>query len=784
MTTFRKSDTVFAGGEFSPALRARVDLEKYQTGLTKATNCFVLPYGGVSNRAGTELVSYARDGLTVQVPFIANAETNETYSLLFSDRRIMFTRHGAPVLEAAIGGYTVTSVGTMYGTSDTAQFVLTSGARHAYANGDYLVWVQATNTNLHSRMFEVKQVSSQSNSFILVDMRGRAVGMAQIGTGTFELRRRYTVATSYTGAQVRDISYAQDNDVMYLAHGDHPPRKLSRRGDTNWTLADVSFTPGISAPTGVTVSARGVPPGTPEGPARGPFSSYKVSSVSINGEESLPTAVLRVRNDLTIDGRDNVVAWGVGATGNIMHYNVYKSVDTDNAFGFVGSTTDGNFVDRNITPDTSDGPQMGLNPFNTAAKYPRAVTMHEQRLVFAALKDDPQAVLMSQTASLENFGTSAPAKASDAITFRVRSRDRQQIYSLVSTSSGLAMFTSAGEWVVSGGNDGYLTPSNPVVRPQTSRGSRSLAPLSVGDVLLYAQARGGVVREFLYSYEENNFNGPDRTLFARHLFENKRIVSWAYAQSPHSIVWVVLDDGTLLSMTFIREHDIWGWTPHDVGGTVESVVALPEGDEDAVYLTVKRNIGGADYRFHERMASRLVTGKDDWFFVDCGLRYKGAAADTIYGLSHLEGEEVVALADGNVIEGLSITNGRLDLTSYGAASNVVVGLGYTSEIETLDLHLGSVPEIGVVAGRQISIPEVLVTVEHTRGVQVGYDREHLTKWKQRASEPYGAAIEPFTGKFSIDTTPDYNSKGSVVIRQPFPLPVTVLAISPDVAVGG
>ena len=35
---------------------------------------------------------------------------------------------------------------------------------------------------------------------------------------------------------------------------------------------------------------------------------------------------------------------------------------------------------------------------------------------------------------------------------------------------------------------------------------------------------------------------------------------------------------------------------------------------------------------------------EDAFFVDCGLTYEGAAAASLTGLDHLEGEEVAILA--------------------------------------------------------------------------------------------------------------------------------------------
>ena len=768
MAITRRLKTSFTGGEYSPALSARVDLEKYSTGLKKATNVIVHPHGGVSNRAGFEMISYARQGeLTVQVPFIASIETDETYTLLFSENRIMFTRNGLPVLEDAVSSLIL---------GDNSGDLRITKTAHGLADGDYVVWVDSTNISLHNRMLEVDLVDA--NTFDLKYMNDTNVSYTDAYTGNVAgVRRRYTVATPYLEDEIRVVSYAQDNDVMYLAHVNHAPRKLSRLGDSNWTLEEVDFTPQMTAPSNLAVT---VTDGDGHDPALDETVYYRVSATSEEtGEESLPSDSVFANCDLALSGAKNELTWD--AVVGVDLYTVYK--DTAGVYGYIGSTKNTNFTDNNIVEDTSDGPQTAINPFDGAGYYPRTVTMHEQRLVWGSLANDPQAVFLSQSTIFENYGVASPAKADDAITFRLRSRERQYIYSLVSTSAGLAMFTSTTEWMVSGGSqEDYLTPTNPVPRPQTRRGSYYLPPLLVGDVIMYAQARGGVVRDFAYSFEDDTFNGPDRTILARHLFEHKRIVSWCYAQSPYSIVWAVLDDGTLLSLTYMREHDVWGWTPHETAGTVQSVMSLPEGDEDAVYITSTRTIDGVEYRFHERMASRLVTGKDDWFFVDCGLRYSGDPVSSVGGLHHLEGEEIAVLADGYVLDDVSIVDGVMDLgREY---SNVVVGLPYEAEIETLDLDLGNIPELGVIQGRHMSLPTLQIHVEHTRGIWTGHNRDSMNEWKQRATEDYDAAIEPFTGKFEMDTDPDYDKTGNIVIQQRGPLPMTVLAVAPDVTVGG
>src|SRR5712671_4758034 len=56
-STFQRS---FAGGELSPALSARADVAKYQSGLRTCRNFLVRREGGVANRAGTRFINEAK----------------------------------------------------------------------------------------------------------------------------------------------------------------------------------------------------------------------------------------------------------------------------------------------------------------------------------------------------------------------------------------------------------------------------------------------------------------------------------------------------------------------------------------------------------------------------------------------------------------------------------------------------------------------------------------------------------------------------------------------------
>jgi len=601
----------------------------------------------------------------------------------------------------------------------------------------------------------------------------------------------YEVVTPYAHADLDQLVVIQDADIMYVCHPSYAVRKISRLADNNWTIAAVTFAPSMAPPAAPTASVIVDKSGATGAQAKS--YAYKVSAVSAStGEESLPSpASNAVVNDLTINGGLNRVTWA--AVAGAGRYIVYKF--DNGVYGYIGGTENLSFDDDNITADTSDTPQKAVNPFSSAGNFPRCGALIEQRLALASTSNEPQAIWMSQSANYENFGNAEPRKASDAISFRIKSRQVNEVRSMLALKAGMMVLTSGTEWVVSGGSQSdAITPSAIKLDNQGYRGSAKVQPIVVGNTVLFAQRNGGVVRDFSYDFSQDGFVGKDLTILARHLFENKTIKAWAYAQAPYSIAWVILDDGSLVSLTYLREHEVWAWTRHESGpdedAVFEDVVAVGEGNEDVPYFIVKRTIGGVSKRYIERLHTRVFATIADAFFVDCGLTYSGAPKTVFAGLDHLNGQSVVALADGNVVRNLTVgpVTGGVGVVLPNAASKVHVGLPMTASLQTLNLDLGQVQGLGTVQGRQKSISEVTMRVEDTRGIFIGpydgdRDSEHLVEYRQRSTEAWNEAIAMYTGDITMTPDWDWNTNGNMWIKQFDPLPMTILAIMPDVTVG-
>lgn len=296
------------------------------------------------------------------------------------------------------------------------------------------------------------------------------------------------------------------------------------------------------------------------------------------------------------------------------------------------STVSLSYSDVNLAPDYSISPPTQRTLFASAGAYPGVVGQYQQRRGFADSVNNPESVWFSRIGSRASFAISTPLQDDDAVTFSLAGRQVNEVRHMIDLGR-LVIFTSGGEFMVEGDASGILTPFAVNLRQQLYHGAARLQPIIIGNAALYVQARGTIVRDLVYDSIES-FKTNDLTLFASHLFDGYSLVDWDFQQVQHSTLWAVRSDGTMVALTYLREQEIWGWHRHDTDGVIERVCVVPEGEEDAVYLVVAREINGSTARYIERMADRTITDLTDvrdLFFVDCGLTYDGrnATAETM-----------------------------------------------------------------------------------------------------------------------------------------------------------
>ena len=307
-----------------------------------------------------------------------------------------------------------------------------------------------------------------------------------------------------------------------------------------------------------------------------------------------------------------------------LEFNIYR--ESNGIYGYVG-TVAGQLTFNDIgaaSPDVTDTPPRIYESFSDTGDYPSAITYYQQRLVVANTDNDVEKVMASKTGNFYDFSVSSPIQDDDAVIFKISGQRVNEVYHLVDLGVLLA-FTESGEYAVNGDAGGTLTASAINVRQSSYNGSSQLlTPIVIGNSAVYVQARGNNVRDLNFRYESNDYTGDELSIYASHLVDNYSLVDWAYQKIPHSILWIVRDDGTLLGMTYVKEQAMLAWHTHDFdGGVVENVCSIPEGSEDTVYLTIQRTIDGVSKRYIEKFVTRKISDVRDIAILDSHLSYDG-----------------------------------------------------------------------------------------------------------------------------------------------------------------
>lgn len=561
----------FAAGEIAPALLGRADQVKFQTGLYTCRNFIVMRHGGTTNRTGSQFISEVKDSSkrTYFRKFIFNDE--QTYTIEVGDQYMRFYRNAARIVVSGVSAWS-------------------SG--ETYAVGDLVV---RSSVNYYCVQAHTNQSPPNSDFWYAL-------------TGSI-----YEIPTPYLTADISGLQVSQSGDVITITHKSYAPRELRRTGHTAWTLVTISTAPTIGTPTGLSAVA---------GTGGTLQYSYVVTAVADgNYEESLRSNIATIACDTPTPSLPNELSWT--AIAGAVEYNVYLDKDGNGVYGFIGIAGSNTFNDIGFQPDFSVTPPVARILFTVANEYPATSGFYQQRKLYARTNNDPETVEASRTGNFRNYTISSPIQDDDAIRFTLAGREVNEVRHLLEIGN-LWIFTSRGEWIVEGDADGVLRPTAINPHQKSYYGSSTIPPVIIGSSAIYVQARAKIIRDLQYDIATDGYQGRDLTVFSPHLFDKYTILDIDYAQIPHSIVWVVRSDGVLLGMTYLREHEIYGWHRHDTDGLFEAVSVVPEGNEDAVYVIVKRTINGVTKRYVERFASRLVTDvRVDALFLDSYLSYDG-----------------------------------------------------------------------------------------------------------------------------------------------------------------
>ena len=739
--------TNFTGGELSPRLDGRNDLNKYSSGCKTLENMIIYPHGSAARRSGSRFIAEVKSSAakTRLIPF--EFSTTQTYMMEFGNQYIRFYKDNGQILE---GDKTISG-------ATQANPVVITATSHGYSNGDEIsITNVAGMTELNNKRYLV--ANKTTNTFEITNVDGTNINGTSFTAYTSGgvANRVYEISTPYLTAELFDIKYAQSADVMYITHPNHEVEKLSRTGHTSWTLSDVDFT-------------------------KGPMQDANTTDTTLNpGQSAVGTGISLVASAVT----------GINSGSGFLSTDVGRFVFLHGGYAKITGVTDTTNATITIITALSSASATAdwrLGSFSDTTGHPSSVTFFEQRLVFAGTSNEPQTLFFSRSGDYENMDANIGGTIADddAIIYTIASNQVNAIRFMTATRT-LIVGTAGGEFTVSGGGtDVAITPTNILIKKQSNHGAANVDAISAGNATLFLQRAKRKIRELAYNFDVDGYLAPDMTILAEHITEGG-ITQMAYQQEPNQIVWMTRSDGQLIGLTYQREQQVTAWHRQIFGGSFgsgnavcESVAVIPTDDtEYQVYVIVKRTINSITRRYVEYLNNFDFTETDNttFNFLDSQLDYSGSATTTITGLEHLEGQTVSILADGSTHPDKTVSSGAITLDR--SSTKVKVGLSYTSLLQTMRLDAGAAN--GTSQGKTKRIYDISLRLFESVGVEVGPDLNNMERIPFRSSaDDMDTAIPVFTGDKEIEFRGNYETDGFIFVRQTQPLPLTVLSLYPN-----
>ena len=174
-----------------------------------------------------------------------------------------------------------------------------------------------------------------------------------------ETSEPYEIETPWAVADLFDIHYVQNADIMTLVHPNYPPHEIRRHSETDWRCEQVHLNTTLTPPTEVNCE---VSEAEGDQNSKKYTQSYVVTSLNADRtEESEPSAPESAVANLYATGTTVTISWD--AAPGAARYRVYKLIG--GVYGYIGETTALSIVDDNIGPETGQTPPIHDDVFLT-----------------------------------------------------------------------------------------------------------------------------------------------------------------------------------------------------------------------------------------------------------------------------------------------------------------------------------------------------------------------------------------------------------------------------------
>jgi hypothetical protein len=563
------------------------------------------------------------------------------------------------------------------------------------------------------------------------------------------------VVTPYEDTEVGDVQYEQSGDTIFLAHPNHPPARIVRVSNTNWTYNAVAF-------------------------VDGPYGPLNDTAVTL----SISTSPIVNSNPTLTFSNVSAVNNGAGLTSQDVGRHIRFQTGGNYAWGTITSVSNTTTCVANIKESAASGtaatPTWRLGLLAPSQGYFGCVSFYQGRLVWARTPAKPRAIAFSQANTPFRYTPSALAAGTvtddHGFSLELFSGKADEISWLQENINLQIGTASAIRTIGPQDNSTAFGPRNYRERLEVGTGVSAVAPVSAGPSTVHVGRFGVTLKDLFYDYQVDSLVAPELSTLSQHLLVSG-IKQLAHCDEPASLVWALLSNGQLVAMTYERYDKVIALHPHTVSGVVEAIASAPNftGRYDALMMVVRRTVNEQTVRYVEVLQPDFVNqSQEDAWFVDCGARYEGAPANVITDLEHLAGEIVAIFADGAVLPKQQVSpEGTITLPNNMTAEKVLVGLPMVSRAKFLRLQLQA--RDGFQLGLEKRTPYVVLDLFETSGLQIGAaDRYEIVNFR-KPSDPMNKSPGLFTGTKRTIIDPGWALEGQLELLADSVLPATIRA---------
>lgn len=622
---------------------------------------------------------------------------------------------------------------------------------------------------------------SHSKAYIL-SFRDRAVDVL---TADGQLIR--TLNTPYNQTMIHEISYNQDKYNLYLAHEDYPLAWIRISENlTNWDYSHVPFSvPPMDevATPNVAIKPNVIDVGKIVTVTASDYEQYSDTRQYFKGD----VVYLWVGRDRNYYKAANDTKGNIPyGNGQLSEYWEFVTVDEASAFrptdvGKYIFINEGIFrIDTYISRSSVSGEILvklkadieaiakawviKAAIFSSDLGYPRQVSMSQQRLILGGTKKYPNYLWFSRAGDITNFLPSTD----DGDSFTVSaSSDQLSNVLAISQNRGVVIFTGGAELAIN--SQAALSPTNANIVEHSSHGiAENIKPIKVGSELLFVQRGSDRLRTLIYDYSQDGLVSNELTVLASHIpEEHGGFRSLIYQQEPDSIVWAILNDGSLASLTLNREQSVISWARHDLGAEVLSGMTLPSSTgADRLYFLVRRN--------GQQQIEQL---KED-LLLDSATNVTVINGKVTHPSIELIGDQIAAYyKDNNHIFSITITerqNDTLTLDIDPSIKNIYIGRRFTSRVSLFPPELQGTPATTLMSFMKLN--SITMCLYKTVNPKVNGELVELKSFDQNLFEP----PKPFSGFKRLEVSGwDTINSFKVEITQDEPLPLHITALMMD-----